>query len=101
MRKDDKDLSAITLGEVLPANLGPHQARVGAPGVHERRLRSVTLEEGKTTAIEIELVRAGEPPPAPARGWMRPTGIALTTAGAAGLRHAAPRGGGPAPLGAP
>lgn len=74
---DGKDIPAAALGEALPADPGPHQVRVSAPG-YGAETRSVVLEEGKTAVVEITLQR-------PARGWSRPAGIALTTVGAAGL----------------
>ncbi|WP_437677033.1 PEGA domain-containing protein [Sorangium sp. So ce131] len=102
VRSDDKELPAAVLGEALPADPGPHLVRVSAPGHHEAT-RSVTLEEGKTTVVELELQRAAaqvqpslEPQEAAveraaaqvqpsARSWSRPTGIALAAAGAVGL----------------
>jgi hypothetical protein len=87
VRSDDKELPAVVLGEALPADPGPHQVRVSAPGYREET-RSVTLAEGKTAVVEIALqkVDGSEPSAQPsARSWQRPTGIALTAAGAVGL----------------
>lgn len=84
---DDKALPAAGLGEALPADPGPHVVRASAPGYREET-RSVTLEEGKTTAVELELRKAtGEAAEAQpkARGWSRPTGFTLVTVGAVGL----------------
>ncbi len=57
VRSDDKELPMGALGEALPADPGPHVVRVSAPGYREET-RSVTLEEGKTTGVEIELQSA-------------------------------------------
>ena len=95
VRSDDKELPTAALGEALPADPGPHQVRVSAPGYREET-RSVTLEEGKTTVVEIELQSAAgqkaepqaQPSPSspPSTGsWLRPTGITLVAAGAVGL----------------
>jgi hypothetical protein len=81
VRSDDNVLPAAALGEALPVDPGPHQVRVSAPGYREET-RSVTLEEGKTAVVEIALQRSADEP---GRGWARPAGIALTTAGAVGL----------------
>jgi PEGA domain len=87
VRSDDKVLPAAALGDALPEDPGPHVVRVGAPGYREET-RSVTLAEGKTTVVELELeraaVQAAEVQPK-ARGWSRPTGIALVAVGAVGL----------------
>jgi hypothetical protein len=81
VRRDGEDLPASVLGEALPADPGPHQVRVSAPGYREET-RSVTLEEGKTAVVEIALQR---PAHAWARGSLRPAGLALTAVGGVGL----------------
>ena len=88
---DGKEIPLAALGEALPADPGPHQVRVIAPGYHEET-RTVTLEEGKTAAIEIALQKGSEPG-ASRGGWSRPTGIALLAVGAVGLGVGAVTGG--------
>jgi PEGA domain len=85
VKRDDEDLPAAALGEALPVDPGPHQVRVKAPG-YRVETRAVSLEEGKTTVVEIALQATPAPTPEGAgRGWARPVGIALTTVGAVGL----------------
>jgi hypothetical protein len=85
VRSDDKEVPAAALGEALPADPGLHQVRASAPG-HREETRSVTLEEGKTAVIEIELQRGADKQDGPsAASWSRPTGIALAAAGVVGL----------------
>jgi hypothetical protein len=52
--RDGKALPAAALGEPLPADPGPHEIRATAPG-HRSERRTVTLEEGKTVAVELTL----------------------------------------------
>lgn len=56
--RDGKELPAGALGEALPADPGRHEITASAPG-HKPVTRSVTLEEGKTETIELELERGG------------------------------------------
>jgi hypothetical protein len=91
VRSDDKVLPAAALGDALPEDPGPHVVRASAPGYHEET-RSISLVEGKTTVVELELQKeagkeagqAAEVQPK-ARGWARPAGVALVTVGAVGL----------------
>lgn len=53
--RDGKELPAATLGEALLVDPGEHEVRVSAPS-YRPETRSVKLEEGKTTTVEISLV---------------------------------------------
>lgn len=44
----------LPLGVAVPLDPGPHDITVSAPG-HERVVKSVTLEEGETMDLEVEL----------------------------------------------
>jgi len=54
VQRDGKPLLATVLGEALPADPGPHEIRASAPG-YRPETRSVILEEGKTTVVELSL----------------------------------------------
>jgi tetratricopeptide (TPR) repeat protein len=53
--RDGKEIPAAALGDALPADPGPHDLQVSAPG-YRTETRSVSLEEGKTATAEFSLV---------------------------------------------
>jgi PEGA domain len=61
--RDGVVLQSAALGEALPADPGKHEVRFSAPG-HRAETRSVTLEEGKTTTVEVSLQADAAPAPA-------------------------------------
>jgi hypothetical protein len=70
VRRDGKEIPAAALGDALPADPGPHEIRVSAPG-RRTETRSVLLEEGKTAAVSFTLVAdatAVEPAPGDKKG---------------------------------
>jgi len=52
--RDGKDLPSAAWGEALPVDPGKHEVSARAPG-RKPRTASVTLEEGKTSTVEISL----------------------------------------------
>jgi hypothetical protein len=83
IQRDGQAFPAAALGEPLPADPGTHEVSASAPG-HRPETRSILLEEGKTTTVEIALQplsTAAGPRPL----GLRPFGIALTALGAVGL----------------
>jgi hypothetical protein len=68
--RDGIEMPVASLGETLPMDPGKHEVSASAPG-YRITTREVELEEGKTAALEIALVkevkRGGEAAP-PARG---------------------------------
>ncbi|MDI1445984.1 PEGA domain-containing protein [Polyangium sp. 6x1] len=52
--RDGKDLPSAAWGEALPVDPGKHEVSARAPG-HKPRTAYVTLEEGKTSTVEIAL----------------------------------------------
>jgi hypothetical protein len=84
VRRDGQELPAAALGEALPADPGPHEVSVAAPG-RRPETRSATLEEGKTTTLEIALLPATDPVAPTRAASLRPAGIALLAVGVVGL----------------
>jgi hypothetical protein len=89
--RDGSEMPKASLGEALPMDPGKHEVSASASG-YRTETRTVTLEEGKTAALEIALVRererraeAAPPPPrggVPMWAWVTGgAGIALTGAG--------------------
>ncbi|APR75960.1 Hypothetical protein A7982_01307 [Minicystis rosea] len=87
--RDGQESPAAALGAPMALEPGPHEVIVSAPG-HRTETRSVSLEEGKSTNLEISLTP--DLPPAPARTWLRPTGATFAAIGAAGLAVGAATG---------
>src|SRR5262249_29289014 len=54
VQRDGKPVLATALGEALPADPGPHEIHASAPG-YRSETRSVILEAGKTTMVELSL----------------------------------------------
>jgi hypothetical protein len=84
--RDGKALPAGALGEPLPADPGPHEVRVTAPG-HKEETRSVTLSQGKTETLTLTLTRQDGAPSE--KGGGKPGGGGVPTwawvTGAVGL----------------
>jgi tetratricopeptide (TPR) repeat protein len=83
--RDGSEIPAASLGEALPMDPGKHEVSASAPG-YRTTTREVELEEGKTVALEIALVKGSEAAP-PERGgvpvWAWVTGGAgIALAGA-------------------
>jgi hypothetical protein len=86
--RDGSELPAGALGDALPADPGPHEVRVSAPG-YRAVVRTVTLEEGKTAAVDITLEAAPATPDAtdkaspgvPTWAWVS-GGVGVALAGA-------------------
>lgn len=60
--RDGKDVPSAAWGEALPVDPGKHEVRARAPGRKPRTVE-VTLEEGKTSTVEIALEVDTTPPP--------------------------------------
>lgn len=76
--RDGVELQAAALGVALPADPGKHEVRFSAPG-YRAEARTVTLEEGKTTTIEVSLkaevaAPVAEKPEGGVPGWVWITG---------------------------
>jgi tetratricopeptide (TPR) repeat protein len=86
--RDGQEAAATALADAVPLDPGRHEITASAPGFRTET-RTVTLEEGKTATVEFALALAPEAAPeskgARSSGGLRIAGIALTTAGAAGL----------------
>jgi tetratricopeptide (TPR) repeat protein len=83
VKRDGKVLPPAALTEALPADPGKHEVSAGAPG-YRAETRSVTLEEGKTTTVEIALVPEAKSEPSPASGPV-PVPVWAWATGAVGL----------------
>lgn len=81
VQRDGAVLPNAALGEPLPLDPGPHEVRASAPG-KKPEARTVTLEEGKTTTVEITL--ADSAPPAAPKSRV-PTWVWVTGAGGLAL----------------
>jgi hypothetical protein len=81
--RDGKDLPRAAWGEALPFDPGKHEVSARAPGRKPRTVE-VTLEEGKTSTVEIalEVDTPPPPPPPPPRGGVP---VWAWIAGGAGL----------------
>jgi len=86
--RDGNEITAAALDQELPADPGQHEVRASAPGSRGETL-TVTLEEGKTTTVNLALKPATPDAKgleaAPSTGALLPTGIALLVLGAGGL----------------
>jgi tetratricopeptide (TPR) repeat protein len=84
--RDGQKMAATALAEAVPLDPGRHEVTASAPG-YRTVTRPVTLEEGKTATVEIALTSAAAAEGKSARpsSGLRIAGIALTTAGGAGL----------------
>jgi hypothetical protein len=93
--RDGQEVASATLGQALPADPGEHEVVATAPS-HRPEKRRVSLVEGKTTDLELVLVRgdeaaapdpggtAGPTPAAPADRASEPSGGVPTWAWIAG-----------------